>query len=86
MNKVANDEQVLHNIFNTERALSSPNQLREMSLGISTMNFEYLHVFMVLTRADASCVGSRLDAAREAISLLPSLVSNWTSIYNPMTW
>ncbi|WXC52419.1 hypothetical protein QX201_012076 [Fusarium graminearum] len=78
--------QVLHNIFNTERALSSPNQLREMSLGISTMNFEYLHVFMVLTRADASCVGSRLDAAREAISLLPSLVSNWTSIYNPMTW
>ncbi|KAF5232622.1 hypothetical protein FAUST_8654 [Fusarium austroamericanum] len=78
--------QVLHNIFNTERASSSPNQLREMSLGISTMNFEYLHVFMVLTRADASCVGSRLSAAREAISLLPSLVSNWTSIYNPMTW
>ncbi|EKJ71761.1 hypothetical protein FPSE_08029 [Fusarium pseudograminearum CS3096] len=78
--------QVLHNIFNTERASSSPNQLREMSLGISTMHFEYLHVFMVLTRADASSAASRHEAARDAISLLPSLVSNWTSIYNPMTW
>ncbi|PTD10736.1 hypothetical protein FCULG_00007727 [Fusarium culmorum] len=78
--------QVLHNIFNTERASSSPNQLREMSLGISTINFEYLHVFMVLSRADASSAASRYEAARDAISLLPSLVSNWTSIYNPMTW
>ncbi|UZP44951.1 hypothetical protein NXS19_012763 [Fusarium pseudograminearum] len=60
--------QVLHNIFNTERASSSPNQLREMSLGISTMHFEYLHVFMVLTRADASSAASRHEAARDAIS------------------
>ncbi|OBS18819.1 hypothetical protein FPOA_10546 [Fusarium poae] len=79
-------KQLLNGILDAERASSSSNQLREMSLGMSTMNFEYLHIFMVLTRADASCVDSRLDAAREAISLLPSLVSNWTSIYNPMTW
>jgi hypothetical protein len=77
---------MLDSILSTERAVSIPDQLREMSLGISTMNFEYLHVFMVLTRGDASCVGSRLEAAREAISLLPSMVSNWMSIYNPMTW
>ncbi|KAG8360423.1 hypothetical protein FVEN_g1997 [Fusarium venenatum] len=77
---------LLDGILEGERASSSPNQLREMSLGISTMTFEYLHVFLVLTRADPSCVGPRLEAAREAISLLPSLVSNWTSIYNPMTW
>ncbi|KAG8666561.1 hypothetical protein FPOAC1_011371 [Fusarium poae] len=66
-------KQLLNGILDAERASSSSNQLREMSLGMSTMNFEYLHIFMVLTRADASCVDSRLDAAREAISLLPSL-------------
>ncbi|KAL6924206.1 hypothetical protein FSST1_001480 [Fusarium sambucinum] len=79
-------KQLLDGILEGERTSSSPNQLREMSLGICTMTFEYLHVFMVLTRADPSCVGPRHEAAREAISLLPTLVSNWTSIYNPMTW
>ncbi|RGP80281.1 transcriptional regulatory [Fusarium longipes] len=76
---------LLNDIVKTEKSFSSPSQLREMSLGISTMNFEYLHVCMALTRDDKSCIDSRLDTAREAISLLPSMVSNWTSIYNPMT-
>jgi hypothetical protein len=57
-----------------------------MSLGISTIKFEYLHILMALTDGDPSSSSLRLEAAREAISLLPSMVSNWTSLFNSMIW
>ncbi|WZH45281.1 fungal-specific transcription factor domain-containing protein [Fusarium acuminatum] len=76
----------LQDILDNERSLSSPGQLHEMSLGISTIKFEYLHTLMAFTNGDPSSSNLRLEAAREAISLLPSMVSNWTLLFNSMIW
>ncbi|KAF9769701.1 hypothetical protein IL306_012844 [Fusarium sp. DS 682] len=77
---------LLRNILESERPSSSPNQLREMILGISTIKVEYLHALMALLKSHPPSKSLRLEAAREAISLLPSMVSNWTSVYNSMIW
>ncbi|EWZ45844.1 hypothetical protein FOZG_06056 [Fusarium oxysporum Fo47] len=77
---------ILNDTLQNERAFSGPNELREMALGISTIKFEYLHVLMVLLKSHSPSASLRLEAAREAISLLPSMVSNWTSVYNSMIW
>lgn len=79
-------QQILNDTLQNERAFSGPNELREMALGISTIKFEYLHVLMVLLKSHSPSASLRLEAAREAISLLPSMVSNWTSVYNSMIW
>ncbi|KAH7209904.1 hypothetical protein DER44DRAFT_864524 [Fusarium oxysporum] len=77
---------ILEDTLQNERAFSGPNELREMVLGISTIKFEYLHVLMVLLKSHPPSASLRLEAARQAISLLPSMVSNWTSVYNSMIW
>ncbi|KAF5682491.1 transcriptional regulatory [Fusarium circinatum] len=77
---------VLSDTHHNERSFSSPNELREMELGISTMKFEYLHVLIVLHKSHSPSANLRLETARQAISLLPSMISNWTSIYNSMVW
>ncbi|KAG5655436.1 hypothetical protein KAF25_000685, partial [Fusarium avenaceum] len=77
---------ILQDTLDSERPSSSPNQLHEMSLGISTVKFDYLHILMAFTNGDPSSSNLRLEAAREAISLLPSMVSNWTSLFNSMIW
>ncbi|KAM0203348.1 hypothetical protein ACHAQD_010860 [Fusarium lateritium] len=82
----ARTNKTLREIHENERPSSSPNQLHEMSLGITTIKFEYLHTLMALTNGDPSSSNLRLEAAREAISLLPSMVSNWTSLFNGMIW
>ncbi|KAF5641241.1 transcriptional regulatory [Fusarium sp. NRRL 25303] len=51
-----------------------------------TIKFEYLHVLMVLVKSHPPSANLRLDTAREAITILPSMISNWTSIYNGMIW
>lgn len=79
-------QQILKDTLQNERAFSGPNELREMVLGISTIKFEYLHVLMVLLKSHPPSASLRLEAAREAISLLPSMISNWTSVYNSMIW
>ncbi|KAF4340791.1 fungal specific transcription factor domain protein [Fusarium beomiforme] len=77
---------VLKDILEGERPLSSQNQIREMELGISTIKFEYLHTLMALLMSHPPSKSIRLGAAREAIAILPSMVSNWTSVYNGMIW
>ncbi|WKT43568.1 hypothetical protein QSH57_008404 [Fusarium oxysporum f. sp. vasinfectum] len=77
---------ILEDTLQNERAFSGPNELREMVLGNSTIKFEYLHVLMVLLKSHLPSASLRLKAAREAICLLPSMVSNWTSVYNSMIW
>ncbi|KAM0428435.1 hypothetical protein ACHAQK_011568 [Fusarium lateritium] len=79
-------KQTLQEIHENAPPSSSPNQLHEMSLGITTVKFEYLHTLMAFTNGDPSSSNLRLEAAREAISLLPSMVSNWTSLFNSMIW
>ncbi|CVL06142.1 uncharacterized protein FMAN_03871 [Fusarium mangiferae] len=77
---------ILSDTLQNEIRFSSPNELREMKLGISTIKFEYLHVLMVLLKSHPPSANLRLDTAREAITILPSMISNWTSIYNSMIW
>ncbi|KAG5814279.1 hypothetical protein H9Q71_003290 [Fusarium xylarioides] len=77
---------ILRDILQNERASSGPDEIREMELGINTIKFEYMHVLMVLLKSHLPSSNLRLETARDAISLLPSMVSNWTSIYNSMIW
>lgn len=68
-----------------ERSSADANQIREMNLGINSNKFQYLHILILLLKGD-QCSDLRLSCAREAISLLPFLVSNWGSVYNGVIW
>ncbi|KAJ5118818.1 hypothetical protein N7448_010525, partial [Penicillium atrosanguineum] len=69
----------------SERMPADANLIREMNLGINNNKFQYLHILILLLKGDRSS-DIRLSFAREAISLLPSLVSNWGSVYNGVIW
>jgi hypothetical protein len=57
-----------------------------MSLGISNLKFQYLHALILLLKGDKSCYDLRLSLSRNAISILGSIVSNWSSVYNGVVW
>lgn len=63
-----------------------PNQHQEMALGINTLKFQYLHALTILLKDRPSHAIKHLATAREALSLLPSLVSNHNSVYNGVVW
>lgn len=69
-----------------ERDSVNPAQLHEMTLGIRSMKFQYLHILVLLLKDDFSYPELLLASAREAVSILPSMVSNWTSVYNGIIW
>jgi hypothetical protein len=68
-----------------ERISADAKQINEMNLGVNSIKFQYLHILTLLLKGDRSS-DLRLSCAREAISLLPSLVSNWGSVYNGVIW
>ncbi|KAJ5369515.1 hypothetical protein N7509_014127 [Penicillium cosmopolitanum] len=68
-----------------ERISADADQIHEMKLGINSVKFQYLHILTLLLKSDRTS-DLRLSFAREAISLLPSLVSNWGSVYNGVVW
>jgi hypothetical protein len=69
-----------------ESASANAGRVRAMVLGINSFKFHYLHVLIVLLKGDESSSSVRMSCAREALSLLPSMVSNWSSVYNGMGW
>jgi hypothetical protein len=69
-----------------ESTSANARQIREMNLGINSMRFQYLHILVLLLKEDGQSSDILLPCAREAISLLPSLVSNWGSVYNGLVW
>jgi hypothetical protein len=69
-----------------ERTSANASQIREMNLGIISIKFQYLHILILLLKEDGQSSNSLLPYAREAISLLPLLVSNWGSVYNGLVW
>lgn len=71
--------------MDNERILSDTKKTREMNLGICNIKFQYLHVLIILLKTGWTS-NLRLSCAREAISLLPDLVSNWSSVYNGVIW
>ncbi|GAD95021.1 hypothetical protein NECHADRAFT_34178 [Paecilomyces variotii No. 5] len=82
----AHTTKALSDIIARESAWANAAQLREMNLGVHGIKFGYLHTLVVLLKGDLSCSDLRLASAREAISLLPSMVSNWKSVYNGIVW
>ncbi|KAK7458515.1 hypothetical protein Landi51_01338 [Colletotrichum acutatum] len=79
-------KKILDEIIDADRHLLEPTQLQEMSLGLNSLRFQYLHVVIVLLKGDKSSSNQRLECAREALFLLPSIVSNWSSVYNGVVW
>ena len=69
-----------------EEAFTSTDQQREMLLGIRSFKFQYLHILIMLLRDDSNQSALRIASAREALSILPDMVSNWGSVYNGVVW
>ncbi|RSL91505.1 hypothetical protein CDV31_015443 [Fusarium ambrosium] len=61
-------------------------QCREMSLGILSVQFRYLTACIILAGSSSENDDLRVAQARQAISLLPHMVSNWNQVYNPAVW
>ncbi|KAE8414804.1 fungal-specific transcription factor domain-containing protein [Aspergillus pseudocaelatus] len=78
--------QVLTDTMHVESASASACHLKEMGLGINSIKFHYLHILIILLKGDESNSTLRLSSARDAISLLSSIISNWSSIYNGVVW
>jgi hypothetical protein len=78
--------QTLTRILTLESPSANASQVREMSLGISSIKFQYLHALILLLKGDESSCDLCLSSAREAISILRSIVSNWSSVYNGVVW
>jgi hypothetical protein len=57
-----------------------------MELGLRTLTFQYLHLKVLVTQHldvdEDDCVAT----AREALSLVPSLVSDSSGVYNAVVW
>ncbi|EHK47021.1 hypothetical protein TRIATDRAFT_46040, partial [Trichoderma atroviride IMI 206040] len=78
--------ELLLKAIDTESASSTANQLQEMMIGIRAMRFQYFHIIILLLRKDENNKELRTQAARDAIELLPGLVSNSTHVYNGLVW
>ncbi|EFQ32865.1 fungal specific transcription factor domain-containing protein [Colletotrichum graminicola M1.001] len=77
---------ILEDTIKAEKNSLTISQLQEMSLGLNSTRFQYLHIVIILLKGDEPSANLRLEAAREAIFLLPTVVSNWSSVYNGVIW
>lgn len=78
--------QELSSAISAEASRTTAAQQREMRLGIQSFKFQYLQLLIVLLRGDAAHAALRIASAREALSMLPEIVSNWGSVYNGVVW
>ncbi|KAL7908242.1 hypothetical protein GGI35DRAFT_469961 [Trichoderma velutinum] len=78
--------ELLLKVFNEESATSTAHQIQEMTIGVRAMRFQYLHILILILRKDPSSRERRVQAARDAIMLLPDLVSNSIHVYNGLVW
>ncbi|PYI00082.1 hypothetical protein BO71DRAFT_312305 [Aspergillus ellipticus CBS 707.79] len=79
-------ERVLTETMNSEIMSATAENAREMGLGINSLKFQYLHIRILLLKGDESNSNLCLTSSREAIAILPSMVSNWSSVYNGVVW
>ncbi|KAK2000821.1 hypothetical protein LX36DRAFT_698676 [Colletotrichum falcatum] len=77
---------ILQGTIEAERHFVGDAHVREMTLGLNSMRFQYLHIVIILLKGDESFATLRLGSAREALFLLPTVVSNWSSVYNGVIW
>ncbi|KAK1243348.1 hypothetical protein MKX07_003976 [Trichoderma sp. CBMAI-0711] len=59
---------------------------QEMTIGVRAMRFQYLHILILLLRKIPNSKDRRVQAARDAIMLLPGLISNYNHVYNGLVW
>ncbi|KAM0255544.1 hypothetical protein ACHAQJ_005691 [Trichoderma viride] len=78
--------ELLLKAIDTEPTGLTAHQFREMTIGVRAMRFQYLHILILLLRKSPNNKGLRIQAARDAITLLPDLVSNSTHVYNGLVW
>ncbi|KAK4077721.1 uncharacterized protein Triagg1_3415 [Trichoderma aggressivum f. europaeum] len=78
--------ELLLKVLNEESATSTAHQIQEMTIGVRAMRFQYLHILVLVLRKDPSSRERRVQAARDAIMLLPDLVSNSIHVYNGLVW
>ncbi|KAK4063845.1 hypothetical protein Trihar35433_8553 [Trichoderma harzianum] len=74
--------ELLLKVFDEESATSTAHQIQEMTIGVRAMRFQYLHILILVLRKDPNSRERRVQAARDAIMLLPDLVSNSIHVYN----
>lgn len=65
---------------------TSAAQQREMSLGLRSFKFQYLHLLILMLRGDNAHAAMRIALARDALLILSDMVSNWGSVYNGVVW
>ncbi|OTA01909.1 hypothetical protein A9Z42_0022410 [Trichoderma parareesei] len=58
----------------------------KMTIGVRAMRFQYLHILILLLRKIPNSKDRRVQAARDAIMLLPGLISNYNHVYNGLVW
>ncbi|KAL7813530.1 fungal-specific transcription factor domain-containing protein [Trichoderma aethiopicum] len=78
--------ELLLRILNAESPTSTSHQIQEMAIGVCAMRFQYLHILILLLRKVPHSKHRRVQAARDAIMLLPDLVSNSSHVYNSLVW
>ncbi|KAM6476984.1 hypothetical protein HDV62DRAFT_383773 [Trichoderma sp. SZMC 28011] len=78
--------ELLLKVFDEESATSTAHQIQEMTIGVRAMRFQYLHILILVLRKDPSSRERRVQAARDAIMILPDLVSNSIHVYNGLVW
>ncbi|RTE83923.1 hypothetical protein BHE90_001530 [Fusarium euwallaceae] len=78
--------ELLSQARDSETASHNTTQCREMSLGILSIQFRHLTACIILAGSSSGNEGLRVAQARQAISLLPNMVSNWNQVYNPAVW
>ena len=83
---LSNILQLLSSARDMELSRSTDHQCREMSIGMRAMEFQRLHLLLLLLQGNEHYALRRLAIARQTISLLPSLVSNSSQVYNGIVW
>ncbi|KKP05314.1 hypothetical protein THAR02_02580 [Trichoderma harzianum] len=78
--------ELLLKVFDEESATSTAHQIQEMTIGVRAMRFQYLHILILVLRKDPSSRERRVQASRDAITILPDLVSNSIHVYNGLVW
>ncbi|KAJ4226306.1 hypothetical protein NW759_004892 [Fusarium solani] len=79
-------EKLLSQTRDSETESHNTAQYREMSLGILSIQFRFLTACIILQGSSSGNEEFRIAYARQAISLLPNMVSNWSQVYNPAVW
>lgn len=80
--------QALSDVRDKEAPVCTARQLKELDIGIASIKFQFHHLQVVLLRefVDSDMQGRCLRAARDALSLLPELISTSEQVYNGLIW